>query len=59
MMIRVVLAVLTYALAIAAAPPSFAADMPVGRYCEPADVAPYFVSNDSMSVSHPTGRAVY
>ena len=45
MMIRVVLAVLTYALAIAAAPPSFAADMPVGRYCEPADVAPYFVWN--------------
>jgi hypothetical protein len=40
MMIRVVLAVLTCALAIAAARLSFAADMPVGRYCEPADVAP-------------------
>ena len=45
MLIRVVLAVLTCALASAAAPPSFAADMPAGRYREPADVAPYFAWN--------------
>ena len=40
MLIRVVLAVLTCALASAAAPPSFAADIPAGRYRETADVAP-------------------
>ena len=65
MLIRVVLAVLTCALASAAAPPSFAADMPAGRFASPPMLHPILPGTDSMSVSmpgmagaHPTGQAV-
>ena len=41
MMIRFVLILVSCALAFVVTAPSFAADMPGGRYREPADVAPY------------------